>query len=120
MGRAANVSRRSPLLTGLVGLCLIVLAGLPATATRHTALGAADAVVAAIADVDAAARTVPERLAPAHRSGLDRHLPASAALPAAAVLAFLLAARGRRDDTVSTTPRPQLLRAAGRGPPVIS
>jgi hypothetical protein len=115
----ANASRRSPLLTGVVGLCLIVVAGLPAAAGRHVATGTRDAVVAAVADVAVAARTGPDRLATAHRSGPAHHAPPSAALPAVLV-AFLLAARARRDRVVGTTPRIQLLRAAGRGPPVTS
>ncbi|MDT7536817.1 MAG: hypothetical protein QOI82_402 [Actinomycetota bacterium] len=119
MRRAADVSRRSPLLTALLGLCLIVLAGLPTAATRHVEARAGDAVVAAVTDLAVAARSTPQHhLSRTHRA-LDRQLPSGSALPIAALVAFLLAVQGRR-DAVGVIPRPHLLRASGRGPPVTS
>jgi hypothetical protein len=118
MRRAAVLSRRSPLLTGLIGLCLVVLAGLPAAASRHAEARAGAAVVSATADLAVAARITPHHLSRVPRLA-DRELPSGSTLGAVAIVAFLLAVRGRR-EVVGRTPRPALLRAAGRGPPVTS
>ena len=120
MTRRVEAGHRSPLLAALIGLCLVVLAGLPATAARHAAAGSRDAVVAAVADVAVTARTVSDRLSPAHRSAQHRHIPANGSLPAAVLVALLLAHRVRRNSSISTAVRPALLLAAGRGPPALS
>jgi hypothetical protein len=115
-----NGSRRSRLLAVLVSLCLVGLAGPAAAASQHLTAGRGDAILAASADVTLVARALPERLTPANRTSLDRNAPAGAALPAAVLVAFLLALRVGRRRVIGTTPRTALLVVAGRGPPVIS
>jgi hypothetical protein len=116
----ASRSRRSRLTTGALGLCLVVLAGLPAAGARHAGRDAGEVAVAAVADVAVAARAASDRLSPAHRSAQHRQLPATGSLPAAVLVALLLVHRVRRNAGVGSAVRPALLRAAGRGPPVLS
>jgi hypothetical protein len=112
--------RRSPLLAALLCLFLIGLAGPVKSASHQLIAGSGEAVLAATADTAVTARTTAERLSPVHRSSPLRHLPVSASLPAAVLLAFLLALRAARRRALGTAPQLRLATTAGRGPPVTS
>jgi hypothetical protein len=117
-GRLSTIgTRRSRLLAAVLGLFLLGLAGPATAASQHVIAGRADAILAATADVAVTARALPERLSPVHRTSLERDLPSGAALPAAVLVAFLLAVHvGRRRPVLAAT-QTRLLTAAGRGPP---
>ena len=115
---AAVTSRRSALLATLVSLCLLALAGPAAPRGQHVGVRGGDAIAATVADAAVAVRTLPERLTTAHRAASHHNVPMTAALPAAVLVAFLLAVRVARRRGVGNTPQSRLLATAVRGPPV--
>ena len=111
-------SRLPRLLVALLGLFLIGLAGLSATSSRPAAHAQRDIVVAAAGDAAVMVRTSTHRLTAAARPSADRLVPPSGTLPAAVLVAFLLALRVRRSRGEALAGQPQALVIAGRGPPV--
>ena len=115
-----GTTRASRLLAAVIALGLLALAGLPAAAGRHATTTHRTAIVAAVGDAAVVVRTAPQRLTAAHRLTVDHVGTPSGTLPAAVLLAFLLALRVVRSRATKAAGQPLPRLAAGRGPPVTS
>jgi hypothetical protein len=115
-----GTTRAPRLLAAVIALGLLALAGLPAAAGRYATETHRTVIVAAVGDAVVVARTAPQRLTAVHRLTVDRLGTPSGTLPAAVLLAFLLALRVMRNRATGAAGQAIPRIAAGRGPPVTS